>query len=411
MNNRAIILFTSAFPFGIGEQFIETELEFLAKNFRSVFIFPYNYGENRELRNNIPENVTFFAPFRDEHLSFIKLLRKGLFNSCPLLPYFSDIIKQPEILTDFRKFSLWFRSLLNCRMIMNDRRLMKCISQNCNNLIFYFYWGHRPSGISVLLRKMNEPIIVRYHGTDLFKERKLNRNYIPFQELVLKHIDRAVFISEHGASYIKKKYPGIKTQLFVNRLGTADHGIYPWYPAEYLRIISCSTIDANKRVGLIAKSISAAKFPIQWTHIGDGPLMNELKSELDKNQSGKVEFKLSGRLANYEVHQIYQQQQFDLFINVSEEEGIPFSIMEALSYAIPVVATAVGGVPEIIDASCGILLPVNFSLDDLTNILCSYNALQVEAKLELRRNARNKWETCCNAEKNFNEFVSFLKEL
>ena len=39
----------------------------------------------------------------------------------------------------------------------------------------------------------------------------------------------------------------------------------------------------------------------------------------------------------------------DLFLTVSANEGIPVSIMEAQSFGIPVIATDVGGISEIVN--------------------------------------------------------------
>ena len=48
-----------------------------------------------------------------------------------------------------------------------------------------------------------------------------------------------------------------------------------------------------------------------------------------------------------------------MFVNVSESEGIPVSIMEALAAGVPVLATDVGGTSELVGENNGILLPPN----------------------------------------------------
>jgi glycosyltransferase involved in cell wall biosynthesis len=47
----------------------------------------------------------------------------------------------------------------------------------------------------------------------------------------------------------------------------------------------------------------------------------------------------------------------DVYVNCSVSEGVSLTILEAMAAALPIVATHVGGTPEVIDASSGRLIP------------------------------------------------------
>jgi glycosyltransferase involved in cell wall biosynthesis len=59
------------------------------------------------------------------------------------------------------------------------------------------------------------------------------------------------------------------------------------------------------------------------------------------------------------VRDFYLTQPVDVFVNASTTEGVPVSIMEAMSFGVPVVATDVGGTGELVNSRNGALLVPN----------------------------------------------------
>lgn len=89
---------------------------------------------------------------------------------------------------------------------------------------------------------------------------------------------------------------------------------------------------------------------------GDGELRDDLLSlvqslELTEN------VRFLGQLSQRELLEVYANNKVDAVVLPSLHEGIPVALMEAMSFGIPVVATEVGGVPELLKDGAGLVAP------------------------------------------------------
>jgi glycosyltransferase involved in cell wall biosynthesis len=247
-------------------------------------------------------------------------------------------------------------------------------------------------------------IYVRFHRTDLYEYAK--NDYIPFRKITLPHIDWFLPISEDGKMYLLENYSELvnPNKIKVCRLGVFDNGLNPKENAVF-HLLSCSNLVSVKRVSLIVDALKLTDVTLKWTHIGAGELYNSIL-EKAKGLNSNIEVNMLGILSNTEVINYYKSHHIDLFINVSKSEGVPVSIMEALSFGIPVFATSVGGTSEIVDEQVGELLSPDITAKELATKIEQF-VLNSE-KQNFRINARKRWEEMCNAKNNYLEFVNFL---
>jgi len=96
---------------------------------------------------------------------------------------------------------------------------------------------------------------------------------------------------------------------------------------------------------------------VRYNIIGDGPLLEELKYLTNKFMLNKMVYFL-GPLENEVIIQYLQES--DIYFLPSIAEALPVSLMEAEATGLPVVATKVGSVNQIVlDAETGFIVPAN----------------------------------------------------
>lgn len=409
MSNK-LILFTADFPFGSGETFLESEIGFLAESFDEVLIISSN-SKDKQTRV-IPANCS--TESLDLSTSKFEKIR-SLFNVFqPLFWQERSIIKK-SYKRNLTKgiLSTMLISISRAKKVKNYCQQLFSNNKTHATLYYYSYWSDDVAIGLAMFREMNPEItaISRMHGWDVYFEAS-PLNYLPYRHFISKNLSAIFAISDKGKAYAASNWKVVNTEkIKVARLGVPEQKQYSIHSEKFI-IVSCSNVIPLKRVELIVNALAEIKNTnISWVHFGDGPQLETIKALAKELLPDHINAEFKGRVANQEIVHWYAENNPSLFINVSTTEGVPVSIMEAMSFGIPVIATNVGGNSEIVNNKNGCLVEADISPSELAVTIESFFELHLEKK-ELKRQASfDTWKSNYNAKDNFTGFVKTIQDL
>lgn len=150
-----------------------------------------------------------------------------------------------------------------------------------------------------------------------------------------------------------------------------------------LELLTVGRIDPEKNPLLVVEVLAElnrtepGRYRLVW--VGDGPLATQVRARAE--QLGVMDrLELRGWVPfGPELVSLYRRAH--LFVHVSLTEGMPRVITEALAFAVPIVATDVGGVRAALDdGAAGLLVPPR----DVAALVSAVQALAGDAKLRER---------------------------
>lgn len=198
-------------------------------------------------------------------------------------------------------------------------------------------------------------------------------------EWTFEQVDKIVFIAQKGQDNFLKLFPNVdSSKTFVMLNGIDDLTDEQKKEVEEIRNRDykykyrlCCTGTINTRKGHLyiieaLRQISKEKLSeIHVDFLGDGPQRAELE-KLVHQYGLENHIKFHGSVPNEVVYR--QLAEENIYILMSQNEGLPISIIEAMRAGLPVISTKVAGIPEIVkDGYNGILLQP--STEDLIPVL------------------------------------------
>ncbi|MEZ4739547.1 MAG: glycosyltransferase [Flavobacteriales bacterium] len=402
---KELWLFTTRFPFGFREAFLENELPVLCERFDRVLIFPENRdGEPRTLPANAEVRVLLEDRFSSMSLlgllrrwpSVLRLLR-SLWKDAPSFAVLREQL--PELRSRIAQ--------LIHRAHVVEEELMP--SYDPERVKVYAYWTHDWVTVLGLVQERRKELrfFSRAHGYDVYEEQ--NRDaWIPFRQFQLQHVGQVYCASRSAQEHLQRAHPALRSKFELAMLGTTDHGPGPYAPEGPLKVASCSFLIPRKRVLLFVEALMLTKGPVHWTHFGSGEEEAELRAAIAKLPP-HVTVDLRGMVLNKEIINFYSTVPVDVFVHLSRlEGGVAIAVQEASSFGIPVIAADSGGVREIMRPTTGVLLSNTPSAYEVAKLLDGFRGSPMNS-IAFREGVRNTWKAAFEAQATFNSFVDRIE--
>ncbi len=229
------------------------------------------------------------------------------------------------------------------------------------DLIFVNGLGTETTIANIFLKKK----IIRKIVGDPVWERTYSKAKISesFDEFQVKNYGFSISLQKKVRSFSIKKSDIVVTPSkhlknfilnlgFKNKIEIINNGVFipeentNIFTNDQINITIVSRLVSHKNIKKIVRAISDLNNPLVYLNIiGDGPELNQLqKISLESNNKDNIIF--HGKLNRDDINHIFLKS--DIYIQASNYEGLPHSLLEAMSYGIPVLCTPVGECKEIL---------------------------------------------------------------
>ena len=211
----------------------------------------------------------------------------------------------------------------------------------------------------ILGRISGARVVVSEHYTGF--QRGLITGYDRFTARVaFRYADLVAPVSENLARHVEAVEPRARVRVVEN---VVDSDVFH-PPAERggrtpngsARLLNVAALTAKKGHADLLQALAELRGEREVTLdlVGDGELRGELQQLVRRLGLADAVY-FHGELPKEEVAELMRQA--DLFVLPSRFENLPCALIEAMASGLPSVATAVGGVPDLLDGTGGVLCP------------------------------------------------------
>lgn len=340
---------TASFPFGTGESFLISEISNLSEMSNELIVLPLHPRGKRRNDWMVPGDVT--------------TLETGILSQEVILYFLMDVFYSPMKI--FRTFAYLLKiSKCNFLLFKNMVTIPKAVwlARKIAELgidHIHVQWGGATATMGMLAAKISDcEWSFTCHRWDIYENNLLG----PKSESA-KFVR---FISTRGLQD-SLRFGVRKDRSIVISMGVSIGATPPILTCERIvPVILCAAnfVEVKGHIYLI-KAISILRergLAVRLLLAGDGPLKSSLFDFVNAHDlSNSVEF--LGNVNHDYLLDKYRNKQVDIFVLPSVDlgnghhEGVPVSLMEAMSFGIPVISTKTGSIEELLDSTIGLTVP------------------------------------------------------
>ncbi len=247
-------------------------------------------------------------------------------------------------------------------------------------------------------RDLAAPIFLTLHNAraaGINKETDLLGQFFDdnFGNRIMNHSDRIIANSKWTMDVtLPKDYPRDRAEVIYNGVDTgkfkrAKSDLKDKLGCEFLSTTVCRLIP-QKGVRYLIEAVRGIEGDFKALIVGRGPNLEQLQAMVKKfGLEKKVEF-VTRFISDEELISYYSASDFSVLPSLWEPFGI--ALIEAMACGNPIIATGVGGIPEVVTRNCGFVVKPQSS----EAIAAAANALISDENLRKRmaKNARERVE-------------------
>lgn len=378
---RPIAYLISRYP-AVSHTFIQREIESLTAAGFSIIIASIN---NPDITSgNKPENI-----FYVKEAGFIRAVI-ALFFLCFIHP----LRLIGALLYIFQLAGFDLKALLYHTFYLGEAAIVGKWMKEHDSTHLHVHFANPASTVALLVSKLYPfSFSITVHGPDEFYDVNTNNLVRKFNEASF-----ICCIGFYARSQIMRLIPPSKwSKIEITPMGVDPNEFTPINFREKpspFNIICIGRLTKNKGQHILLEALSKIVKNGSLYHlylIGDGPDKHSLKATVSRlNLEDHVTF--TGPLSQDKIKPILEKS--DLFVLPSFAEGIPVSLMEAMSMEIACITSNINGIPElIVNDMNGVLLHPS-DVDGLVNAvqhIYQNNSLRRQLGLNARKTILKSW--------------------